>query len=408
MLGRVVGSQPWFRSRDKPLRRPYDHAVQPVVRSGGLPERSDRPDGAASRAAPPGSRSSAGPRLAAPSPLAVLAEAALLGMSDVAFLARMPKSTLSRLWHDPTWLDVVSGANLQRLITAVPGLTAYVESRGQTARLEAALQMCTESGLEVRTPQLLNMVRSGPGVQHLATVLEAAAAVMRMEIRDSIAGLSRCWGLPQSQVLDAVFALAPDVALVAQPQVLTDRAMQMVDRVETVNSIRPTIGIGILLHKLTRATGEVPDTVALGNTNRHSAFAYRSGIIGMILGNGDLDTAIGYHRHLQIDPLLQRNELWSLVTFGGDSALTPDLGSAGRTALHRTAPEVVRDVATQPEAYLHYLVTSAIPVLLEYDRSFGSSVIALRHAVGRRLELGVESARTRAAMLRLISYTAST
>lgn len=68
-------------------------------------------------------------KLTASRSLAVLAEADTLGMADVVFLANVPKSTLSRLWHDQRWLDAVSGATLQRLISAMPGLAAYVEFR---------------------------------------------------------------------------------------------------------------------------------------------------------------------------------------------------------------------------------------------------------------------------------------
>lgn len=176
------------------------------------------------------------------------------------------------------------------------------------------------------------MAHAGHGVQPLATVLEAAAAVMRMELRETVASLSRCWGLPQSHALDAVFSLSPD-ALATQPHLLTDKAMQLIERVNTGNAMRPTIGIGILVHKLTRLTGAMPERVPVAD--RCSAFVYRSGIIGMLLGRGDLDAAVAYHRQLQADPLLRRNELWSLVTFGGDIALAPEIGSdPDSTAAH--------------------------------------------------------------------------
>lgn len=73
-----------------------------------------------------------------------------------------------------------------------------------------------------------------------------------------------------------------------------------------------------------------------------------------------------------MDPLLQRNELWSLVTFGGDIALTPEIGSPTQMTRGRTASQVIGDIATLPDAYLYYLTTTAIPVLLDCDHSFGS------------------------------------
>jgi 2-methylisocitrate lyase-like PEP mutase family enzyme len=68
----------------------------------------------------------------------------------------------------------------------------------------------------------------------------------------------------------------------------------------------------------------------------------------------------------------------------------------------RTASQVIGDIATLPDAYLYYLTTTAIPVLLDCDHSFGSSIAKLRCAVTQRLDHGVEDARTRAASLHLI------
>lgn len=66
---------------------------------------------------------------------------------------------------------------------------------------------------------------------------------------------------------------------------------------------------------------------------------------------------------------------------------------------------MIGDIATLPDAYLYYLVTTAIPVLLDYDHSFGASIVELRRAVTQRLDHGVENTRTRAASVRLIKAT---
>lgn len=240
-------------------------------------------------------------------------------------------------------------------------------------------------------------------MRHLATVLEAAAALMRSEVRETVAGLSRCWGLPQSVALDAVFSQSPG-SLLTRPDLLIDKAFELIEGVDNDNAMRPTIGIGILVHKLTRLTGAVPG-IEFGSADRYSAFAYRSGVIGILLGPGDVDAAVGYHRQMQGDPLLRRNELWSLVTFGGDSALTPEIGGATRMVLRRTATEVIGDIATLPDPYLYYLVTTAIPVLLDYDPSFGSSIADLRRAIAQRLDHGIEDARARSASLHLMNTT---
>src|SRR5690242_4388021 len=97
MLAPRRRTQRLFRGRDKHLRRSYDHAVH-HVEPGGLPGGLDRPVDAACRDHRSGQRDSAGLKRATSRPLAALADDEMLGMADVAFLTKVPKSTLSRLW----------------------------------------------------------------------------------------------------------------------------------------------------------------------------------------------------------------------------------------------------------------------------------------------------------------------
>lgn len=317
-------------------------------------------------------------------------------MADVGYLSQLSTSTLSRLWPDPVWLDVVSGASLQRLITAVPGLLAYVQARSHSARLESALRRCAESGLDVRTERLIALVRAGQSPQWLATVLEAAAAVVRMDARESTAALARCWGAAPSHALDAVFSLDPH-GLVADPNTLADKAIELIGTLDThANAVSETVGYGILVHKLTRLTGQVPAAATAKTADRCAAFAHRSGVIGVLLQGGDVDASVAYARELATTPLLARNELWSLGTFCGDLDLGPEIGPH-RTPLRRTATEVITDVLNLNDAYLHYLLTAALPVLLAYDSSFGGRHAQLRDAVRRRLDLGSSDPRVTAA-----------
>jgi hypothetical protein len=46
-------------------------------------------------------------------------------MSDVAFLAGLQESTVSRLWDSLDWLDRITGKSLQALIGTVPGVVEY-------------------------------------------------------------------------------------------------------------------------------------------------------------------------------------------------------------------------------------------------------------------------------------------
>ncbi|MBL1080087.1 hypothetical protein JK358_37390 [Nocardia sp. 2] len=333
-------------------------------------------------------------------PLQVLAEADLVSLADLAVFAKIPTSTLGRLWSDPAWLDKVSGATLQRLITAVPGLARYVACRSHAARLETAVHQCTESGLEVHGARVVELVRAGQSPQYLATVLEAAAAVARLDARDTVAALSRCWSAGPSAALDAVFTPG---GVLADPDLLAGRATQLLDLVDTRgNSMAATVGYGILVHKLTRLTGTIPGDGGSPAGDRCAAFAYRSGVIGVLLGAGDHDAAESYARQVAASALLARNELWSLASFCTDIPLTAQMTTSTRDGLRRTATEVIGDVVSLNDAYLHYLLTTAIPVLLAHDASFGGARTELGHALAGRLEAGIDEPHTREAGARLL------
>ena len=64
-----------------------------------------------------------------PQPLSKVTEDAGFTMSDVAFVAGLDESTVSRLWDDPRWLDRVSGRHYQSLALQCP------ESRSISPRI---------------------------------------------------------------------------------------------------------------------------------------------------------------------------------------------------------------------------------------------------------------------------------
>ncbi len=342
----------------------------------------------------------AGCGLVSAQPLAAIAAANQLGMSDVGVMSKVPAATLSRLWQDERWLDAVSGATLQRLITAIPSLLRYVNGRSHAARLESVLGECADSGLEVHLDRLESLIACGQSVQNLVTVLDAAAAVMRLDSRNAIAGLARCWGSGQSIALDAI--VGPISGVLGGRDLLVDKALQLIGIVDTgCNSLRTTVGYGILVHKAAKLTGTVPVELSASAAERSSAFAYRSSVIGMLLRTNDPETALAYHRELENRPLLCRNELWSLATFSGDEPQTPQFAITAKQ-LKRTAADMIRDLSLLNDAYLYYLVTTAIPATLNYDSSFGSLRAELLTAVQQRLDLGIDDARVRSATVALM------
>src|SRR5262249_53996112 len=123
------------------------------------------------------------------------------------------------------------------------------------------------------------------------------------------------------------------------------------------------------------------------------------------LSTGDPAAAASYRRQLEHNPLLRRNELWSLATFGGDISQTPDFSVRIKGGLSRTVTDVLADIADLNEGYLHYLVTTAIPVVLDYDSNFGTAKDALRQALRQRLDRGIDDEQVRQATAALMKST---
>src|SRR5487761_697846 len=84
-----------------------------------------------------------------PAALSEIAADAGLAMSDVALIADLDESTVSRLWPDPNWLDRASGSTLQRLMASVPGLAEYVTTYSLGSRLSRLTAELADAGVGV-------------------------------------------------------------------------------------------------------------------------------------------------------------------------------------------------------------------------------------------------------------------
>ena len=353
-----------------------------------------------SRAGPQPPPEMASYTVTSPRSLSTIAESELLSMADVAFLSRVATSTLSRLWRDESWLDRVSGATLQQLIAVMPGLGDYVTKRSHGTRLESALRECRETGLDVSPKELASLTTDSRSSQHAATVLTAANCVMRLGPREALTHMARCWGSAQDQALEALFSTN---GLLTDPTMLIARALQLIESQDVGNnSLHATVGYGILVYKLTKWTGDMSTNIST-SASRRSAFTYRSSVIGLLLGENDFDVAEEYSRSVADNPLLARNELWSLASYCADVQQTADFSLAAKCGLRKTAAEVLLDISSRNHAYLYYLVATAIPVLLDYDPSFGLSRARISRTLRERLECGINDRRTRAVIIKFLS-----
>lgn len=126
-----------------------------------------------------------------PMPLARIAESTGFTMSDVAFLAGLNESTLSRLWDDPCWLDRISGKSLQALVGTIPRVGEYVLGyalRDRRARLAESL---ARHGVAVDRDAFKALVSNhGAAEQYLSNALSAALSIVEGDVGLAAAHLS--------------------------------------------------------------------------------------------------------------------------------------------------------------------------------------------------------------------------
>ena len=99
-------------------------------------------------------------------------------MADVAFLAGLEGSTVSRLWDDPQWLDRVKGKSLQAIVSVLPGVGEYIfgfSLADRRSRLAEGLSRC---GVEVDQAAFRCLVQQHRvPEQYLSNALETAICI---------------------------------------------------------------------------------------------------------------------------------------------------------------------------------------------------------------------------------------
>lgn len=346
--------------------------------------------------------------MAVPTTLRNIADDARLTMADLAFLSNLPKSTLSRMWEEDDWLDRITGHSLKQLVSVLPGLTAHLSKQSCGPRLSEATRRCHTLGLQVRMERIRGLVRAGCATQRIILALEAAAAIMELDERRSSSYLARCWGAEQDVALDAVLAPSNSpTAILSDNTPLLEKAHQLSDRLATGGrgtSMQTIVGRGILVHKTAKLTaGE--RVCGLSQVTSNEAFAYRSAVIGRLLGVGDLDTVEMYRRSIEQRPLLRANELWSLSTFAKDVLQTSDFRVPRHIPLSRTIAEIVKDATSLNDAYLYYLVSIAVPSILDHDPTFGLRGRELCTALTLRIEIGLPERVSKACVSMIAAQT---
>ncbi len=296
-----------------------------------------------------------------PAALSEIAADAGLSLSDVAFIAELDESTVSRLWADPRWLDRVTGASLQRMIASVPGVAEYVTAYSLASRLARLIADLADEGLDVDQAALDACRAEGVPAPYIANALQAAVHTVRGDAAKAVSYMARFWGRDQDRALERLFSAGPG-RLLADPGRLLDASAELAGR----------------------AAPAVLDLTPV--RDRQEAMSLRSSAMGTLIGHNDLDLALRYERMVARSPVLIVVEEWAFPTYTRDARPEPGFTLSRSLLLRNTAAEVIREIGCYSDAYVHYLLTVYVPLALARDPTFGLALARLKTALRRRLD----------------------
>ena len=319
-----------------------------------------------------------------PAALSEIAADAGLGLSDVAFIAELDESTVSRLWTDPGWLDRVTGASLQRMIASVPGVAEYVTAYSLASRLARLIADLADEGLDVDQAALEACRAAGVPAPYIANALQAALHTVRGDDAKVVSYMARFWGRDQDRALERLFS-AGEGRLLADPGRLLNASAEMAPRLRRpAYSFHSILAEAALVHHAGRAGPAVPDLAPV--RDRQEAMSLRSSVMGVLIGHDDLDLALRYERTVASSPVLTVVEEWAFPTYTRDARPEPGFTLSRSLLLRNTAAEVIREIGDYSDAYVYYLLTVYLPLALARDPTFGLALGRLEAAIRRRLE----------------------
>lgn len=318
-----------------------------------------------------------------PTTLSEIAAEAGLSLSDVALVADLDESTVSRLWSDPNWLDRASGSSLQRLMASVPGLAEYVTSYSVGSRLSRLASELSEAGVQVDATAIEACGNGSAFAPHVGNALQAALHVVRGDSDKAVPYLARFWGLDQDQALGRLFSDGPD-RLLANPRRLIEASAELTPRLRRPGySFHSILAEANLAHYVEPVASSKVSTVRL--ENRQDAMRLRSSVMGVLINSDDREAALGYEKAVGSSPVLRVIEEWAFPTFTRDAKPDAAFSLPRSLLLQNTAREVIKEIRSYPDAYVHYLLAVYVPLALARDRTFGLALPELKAAIGDRL-----------------------
>lgn len=302
---------------------------------------------------------------------------------DVARISGISQSTLSRLWSENRWLEHVGGATLARLIAVSPEVDQYVRRTMEGELLDSVVQSINSAGVGLRDKAFTTLLE-GSAAPAVITTLAAAAEMMHSHFADASRLFAIGWNVNSNRVIDALFTNDSRGLFDNFDEFLT-AADKYVNSSPSFCDLAEVLGYGIVKHKMIRAGCATTETKPGRHRGDEIAFLERSQIIGQIFKENDLSIVDRYRSRVASHHNLIVNEVWSHATYANDLPVGhPQLPR--QLKLHLTASMTIRDMDNYNDAYVYYLLTVALPLLVRTDPSFGGCRQSMLHAVMRTME----------------------
>jgi hypothetical protein len=220
--------------------------------------------------------------------------------------------------------------------------------------------------------------------QYLSNALVTAGHLLRGDLSSSAAHLARFWGRSQDYALGFLFDGDPARNVLRDSPALLEGSRKIAEQLSVKgNSFHAIVARATLAHHVARATGERLHLAS--PSDRQSALAYRSEMIGLIMLTNDVAVSLEYGREVARNRLLLLIEEWAFPTYSHDARMSTDFTVPRSILLTETSAEILRELRTYNDAYLHYLVTVYLPLAMKRDATFGLKSGELAVEIRRRM-----------------------
>lgn len=321
----------------------------------------------------------------APKTLAELADLAGYSQADVAVLAGVNRSTISRLWTAADWVAPRHGKAVMAVAQVVPGVADQLARLPLAGVADLAPELA-DYGFPLDLAAIDRLVEAGEVMpQHLLAALTAARLILHREPTEAARHLTRFWGRDQDLALGHLFDTGS--TRIGDPTELFTAASDTAEALTDIDTPHAWMGYTTIVHHTAKATGLVLNGpgAGLANDDRRAAFLRRSTTIGLTIASGDYSLVDRYAATLDRSRVASIVEDWSLPTYSRDAAPTPSFDLPQRLTLTRTAGELIRELTTFPDAYVYYLARVGLPRVIRRDPTLGGRLVEVAAAARRRL-----------------------